>query len=163
MFMEHITTWTLLLNAWIQLINLIIFFAVFYYFFAGPIVEAVEKRKKMLEQFKNVDEILQKKLKEAEEEKAKIIEEWVQHKNKLIQQAKEEAEQIRASILEQAEREKQAIIEKWQLEIQNEKEELEKEWENSVKKAVFAIYEKLVWQEDEFVKKYVENIKNFKN
>jgi len=160
--MEHVTTWTLLLNAWIQLINLVIFFAVFYYFFAWPIVEAVEKRKKMLEQFKNADEILQKKLKEAEEEKARIIEEWIQHKNKLVQQAKEEAEQIKASILEQAERERQAILEKWQLEIKNEKEELEREWENSVKKVVFAIYERLVWKEDEFIKKYVNNIKDLK-
>jgi len=159
---ETVTTSTMLLNAGIQLVNLIIFFAIFYYFLAGPVVEAVEKRKKVLEQFKNADEILQKKLKEAEEQKAKLIEEGVQHKNKLIQQAKQEAEQIKTSILEQAEREKQAILEKAKVEIQTEKEELEREWEKSVKQAVLAIYQKLVGEEDEFVKKYIENVKNFK-
>jgi len=161
--MEHVSLSTMLLNAAVQLVNLVIFFAIFYYLFAGPIVEAVEKRRKMLEQFKNADDILQKKLKEAEEEKAKLIEEGVQHKNKLIQQAKQEAEQVRAGILEQAEREKQTILEKAELQIKSEKEELEKNWEKSVKQAVLTIYNKLVGSEDAVIEKYVSNIKNMKN
>jgi len=147
----------------VQLVNLIIFFGVFYYFLAGPIIDAVEKRKKLLEQFKNADEILQKKLKEAEEQKAKLIEEWVEHKNKLIQQAKQEAEQIKQSILDQAEREKQAMLEKAKVAIEAEKEELEQAWEKSVKQAVLAIYQKIVGQEDEIIKKYVENVKQYKS
>ncbi len=160
--MENINMSVMLINAWIQLLNLVIFFAVFYYFLSAPIVKAVEKRKKILEQFKNADEILQKKLKEAEEQKKRLIEEWNKHKNKLIQQAKEEAEQIKSSIIEQAEREKQSIIEKAKIEIQVEKEELEKNREKAVKQSVIAIYQKLIWEEDEFVRKYIENIKNYK-
>jgi len=75
MAVEHISTSTIVINSFVQLVNLVIFFWLFYYFLAGPIVEAVEKRKKMLEQFKNADEILKKKMEEAEQQKLKLIQE----------------------------------------------------------------------------------------
>ncbi len=157
--MEHISNWTIILNMWIQLLNLIIFFVVFKIFFAWPIVEAVEKRKKMLDELKNADEILKKKLEEAEREKKSIIEEWLIHKNKLIEEAKEEANQKKKSILEQAEREKEAIIQKWEQQIKSEKEELEKSWEDSVKRWIYSIYEKLVWENnEEFIKQYTDKV-----
>lgn len=157
--MEHISNWTIILNMWIQLLNLIIFFVVFKIFFAWPIVEAVEKRKKMLDELKNADEILKKKLEEAEREKKSIIEEWLIHKNKLIEEAKEEANQKKKSILEQAEREKEAIIQKWEQQIKSEKEELEKSWEDSVKRWIYSIYEKLVWENNkEFIKQYTDKV-----
>ncbi len=156
--MEHVTNWTIILNMWIQLLNLIIFFVVFKMFFAWPIVEAVEKRKKMLNELKNADEILKKKLEEAEREKKSIIEEWLIHKNKLIEESKQEAEQKRKSILEQAEREKNAIIQKWEQQIKSDKEELEKEWEKSVKKWIYTVYEKLVWWNEGFIKQYTDKV-----
>ncbi len=160
--MEHLATSTIILNAAVQFINLLIFFGVFYFFFAGPIVEAVEKRRKMLDQFKNADEILQKKLQEAEEQKKALIDEGLAHKAKLLEEAKKEAEQVRQSILEQAEREKNNIIEKAKLQLDSEKEELEKAWEDSVKKAVLLIYQKLISKDTQAVEKYLENVKDFK-
>ncbi len=161
--MHEVASSTVIINVLVQIVNIAIFFGIFYYFLAAPLAEAIEKRKKILEQFKNADEILQKKLKEAEEEKVRIIQEGVEHKNKLIMQAKEEAEQIKASILEQAERERKNLLEKAEIELKSQKEELEKEWENSVKKAVFAIYEKLLNDKNTAVlEKYIENIKNYK-
>ena len=158
--MEHVSNMDILINVWVQFINLLVFFFVFYYLFAWPIVKAVEKRKEMLEQFKNADEILQKKLAEAEEEKKKLIEEWKEHKNKLLMEAKQEAENARQAILEQADRERKAILEKAEQKIASEKEELEKSWADSVKKWVYAVYEKLVQDKNpEFMDKYVENIK----
>ena len=134
----------IIINVAVQLVNLVIFFLIFKHFLAWPIIEAVEKRKEMLDQFKNADEILQKKLQEAEEEKKKLIEEGKEHKNKLLIEAKQEAENNRKSVLEKAEREKQAILEKAEQKIASEKEELEKSWSDSVKKWVYAVYEKLV-------------------
>jgi len=158
--MEHVSNMDILINVWVQFINLLIFFFVFKYFLAGPIVEAVEKRKQMLEQFKNADEILQKKLEEAEEEKKKLIEEGKEHKSKLLIEAKQEAENQRKQLLEQADREKQAILEKAEQKIQSEKEELEKSWSDSVKQWVYAVYEKLVQDKNpEFMDKYIEQIK----
>ncbi len=158
--MEHLTTPDILINVWVQLVNLVIFFLIFKIFLAWPIVEAVEKRKQMLEQFKNADEILQKKLEEAENEKKKLIEEWKEHKNKLLMEAKQEAENTKQAILEQAEREKQAMIEKAEQKIASEREELEKSWADSVKKWIYAVYEKLVQDKNpEFMDKYIENIK----
>jgi len=159
--MEHdVSTTTTLINIAVQFVNLLIFFFIFKHFLAGPIVEAVEKRKEMLEQFKNADEILQKKLEEAEQEKKKLIEEGKEHKNKILMEAKQEAENTKQTILEQAEREKQAIMEKAEQKIQSEKEELEKSWSDSVKKWVYAVYEKLVQDKNpEFMDKYIENIK----
>lgn len=156
--MENVTNWTIILNMWIQLLNLIIFFVVFKIFFAWPIVEAVEKRKKMIDELKNADEILKKKLEEAEREKKSIIEEWLIHKNKLIEEAKQDAEQKRKSILEQAEREKSTIVQKWEQEIKSEKEELENQWEKSVKKWIYTVYEKLVWWNEEFIKQYTDKV-----
>lgn len=147
-----------IINVLVQIVNLVIFFFIFSYFFAWPIVEAVDKRKKMLEQFKNADDILQKKLTEAEEEKKKLIQEWIEHKNKLIQEAKDQANKDRQSIIEQAEYEKNNIIEKWRQEIENERKELEKSWEDSVKKGIYTIYEKLIWKDDEFIKKYTKQV-----
>ena len=75
-------------------------------------------------------------------------------------EAKQEAENAKQAILEQAEREKQAMIEKAEQKIASEKEELEKSWADSVKKGVYAVYEKLVQDKNpEFMDKYIENIK----
>jgi F0F1-type ATP synthase membrane subunit b/b' len=160
--MEHVSNMTVFINAWIQLVNIIVFFFVFKIFFAWPVIDAVNKRSKMIDQLKNADEILQKKLKEAEKKKNDLIEEWLSHKNKILQQANQEAEMIKQSILQQAEYEKKVIIEKAEQQIEAEKKELEKNWEESVKRAVYVIYEKLVWESDEFIKKYVDNIKDFR-
>jgi len=158
--MEHVSNMDIIINVWVQFVNLVIFFLIFRYLLAGPIIEAVEKRKEMLEQFKNADEILQKKLAEAEQEKKRLIEEGKEHKTKLLMEAKQEAENTKQAILEQAEREKQAIIEKAEQKIASEKEELEKSWSDSVKKWVYAVYEKLVQEKNpEFMDKYIENIK----
>ena len=153
-----------IINVLIQIVNLVIFFFIFKQFFAWPIVEAVEKRKKMLEQFKNADDILQKKLDESEKQKQKLIQEGVEHKNKIIQEAKKQSKQHLKAIIEQAEYEKNNILEKWKQEIENEKQELENSWENSVKKGIYLIYEKLIWKDEEFIKKYTEkvNLKDYK-
>lgn len=153
-----------IINVLIQIVNLVIFFFVFKYLFAWPIVQAVEKRKKILNQFKNADEILQKKLTEAEEEKQKLIQEGIEHKNKLLQEAKQQSERYRQFIIEQAEYEKNNIIEKWKQEIENERKELEKYWEESVKKGIYTIYEKLIWKDEDFIKKYTDkvNLKDYK-
>ena len=153
-----------IVNVVVQIFNLIIFFVVFKTFFAWPIVEAVEKRKKMLEQLKNSEEILKKKVKEAEAEKDRLIQEWMEHKNKIIQQARQKADEYLKSIREQAEYEKNNIIEKWKQQIDQEKKELERSWEDSVKKGVYLIYEKLIGKDEDFIKKYTEkvNLKDYK-
>ena len=158
--MEHVTNIDIIINVWVQIINLAIFFFIFYKFLAGPIIEAVEERKKILEQFKNAEEILEKKKQEAEEEKKKLIQEGLDHKNKILLEAKQEAEKIKSSILEQAEREKEAILEKAKQQIESEKKELESKWEDSVKKAVYLVYEKVVNDKNpEVLDKYIESIK----
>lgn len=153
-----------LINVLVQIVNLAIFFFIFKKFFAWPIIETVEKRKKMLDQFKNADDILQKKLTEAEEEKHKLIQEGIEHKNKIILEAKEQADKNLKSAMEQAEYEKSNILERWKQELENEKKQLETSWEDSVKKGIYTIYEKLIWKDEDFVKKYTEkvNLKDYK-
>lgn len=158
--MEHtVTNMDIIINVWVQIINLAIFFFIFYKFLAGPIIEAVEKRKEMLEQFKNAEDILAKKRQEAEEEKKKLIEEGQEHKNKILLEAKQEAEKIKKSILEQAEREKETLLEKAKQQIEAEKKELENEWEKSVKQAAYLVYEKIVQDKDaSVIDKYIKSI-----
>lgn len=149
---------TIILNVWVQIINLLIFFFIFKKFLAWPILDAVEKRKKMLEQFKNADEVLQNKLLEAEEHKKELIEEGLAHKNKLIEQAKQQWKIHIDSILKQAEYEKNNILEKWKQQLENERKELENSWEDSVKTWIYSVYEKLFNEDKEFVKKYTDKI-----
>lgn len=159
--MEHInpTNTDIIINIVVQIVNLSIFFFIFYKFLAWPIIDAVEKRKAMLDQLKNADEILEKKLKEAEEKKSALIEEWLAHKNKIIEEAKQEAENVKASILAEAEKERENIIKKWEQEIENIKKDLEYSWKDSVKKWIYSVYEKIVWEKDEaIINKYVSKI-----
>jgi len=183
--MEHInpTNIDIIINITVQIINLAIFFFIFYKFLAWPIIDAVEKRKEMLNQLKNADEILEKKLKEAEEKKEMLnqiknadeilkkklkeaeekkdalIEEGMTHKNKIIEEAKQEAENVKKSILVEADRERENIIKKWAQEIENIKKDLEKSWTDSVKKWIYSVYEKIVWEKDEtIINKYVSKI-----
>ena len=158
--MEHsITNIDIIINVWVQIVNLLIFFFIFYKFLAWPIVSAVEERKNILKQFKNIDKILSKKKEEAEQEKQKLIKEWLEHKDKLILEAKKEAEIIRNKILLQAEKEKEALLNKAKQQLEAEKLELEKEWENSVKKTAYLIYEKIIKDKDSFVlDKYIKVI-----
>jgi len=155
--------YNVVINILVQIVNLVIFFFIFKTF-AWPIINAVEKRKKMLEQFKNADKILQKKLAEAEDKKQKIIQDGIEHKNRLIQEAKKQADKNLKSSIKQAEYEKNNILEKWKQEIKNEQKDLENSWEDSVKKGIYLIYEKLIWKDKEFIKKYTEkvNLKDYK-
>lgn len=58
-----------------QIINFSIIFFIFYYFLWSKIVKIIEERRVKLENLDNSDDVVREKIKEAEEEAKKIIEE----------------------------------------------------------------------------------------
>ena len=155
--MHEPTTTVILLNIFVQFVNIVIFFVIFKKFFAGKIIEAVERRKLFLERLKNAEKEYVWKIREAEKKKKFLIEEWITIKGKIIDDAKLIAVKEKEAIINQAEINKNKILEKSKVKLEIEKKELELARVDSVKETSLLLCKKIIW-EKEMMEKYLDKV-----
>jgi F-type H+-transporting ATPase subunit b len=157
--MQHeVSTAHVLINVAIQIINILIFFLVFKYFFADKILEAVEERKKLLEKIKKAEEEYQRIIAEAEEKKKQILQEAEEHKKKIIEEAEALAKQKAEQIIKEAQRKADEIIENAKAEAYKLKKELEDQWAESVKYTAKLVVNKLFEENKELQDQYLQKL-----
>jgi len=162
--MHHeVTTWQIILNVLIQVINILIFFWVFKYFFADAIVNAIEERRKLINKLKNAEQEYKMMIEKAEGEKKQIIEEALQHKNQIIEEARALALKEKEKIIEEAKRKAKEIVDNAKAEWEKLKKQLEETWEESLKYTTKLVVRKLFNEDkdlkEEYLKKLIEEFK----
>ena len=137
--MEHtLTTTDIIINLSIQLLQIIIFFGIFVYFFGNKIATAVIERQRKEEKLAQADQEYQKIIEEAQQKANHLIKEALIIKNNLMSEAQILAQQKQNKILEEAQRQAKLIIDKAHQEAEIYQQELETHFETAVKKTAFA-------------------------
>jgi F-type H+-transporting ATPase subunit b len=157
--MHHeVNTFWMIVNVLIQIINIVLFFVLFRFFLAQPIVEAIEKRKKLLDKIKNAEQEYQRLIEEAQQEKRKILEEAEKHKLQIIEEAKATALKEKEKIISDAKRKADDIIESAKAEAEKLKKMLEENWLSSVKYTTKLVINKLFNENKQLSDQYLETL-----
>lgn len=141
----------------VQIFNLIVFFWIFYYFFWWKIVRAVEDRNNLMDKLKHAEEEYDRIIDNAETEKKSIIEDWIKHKNKLIEEWKVSAENHKEIILSEARKKSDDILEQAKVDSQRLKKDLEDNWEYSVRLTAKNVCKKIFDDNLDLQEAYLDN------
>jgi len=154
---EPIGTATILLNVWVQILNLVIFFLIFKKLIWDKIAAGLTKREELINKLKNADKEYDERIEKARKRRREIVDEGIIAKNKMLEEAKIEAMKEKEDILKQANVEKENIISSSKDKMKQDRKNMEEEWVNSVKKTSLAIFDKVVW-EKEVMEKYLDKV-----
>lgn len=149
---------TVIMNVGFQVVNILIFFFVFKYFFGKKILSAFEERKILLNKLKNADDEYNQLIQKANDERTQIIEEWKVIKDSIVKDAEQLANKKKDDIIETANRKSEDIIKKANLEAEQISNELTKNWESSVKTTAKAVVKKLIEKDVDLNQQYLDTI-----
>ena len=141
-----------------QVINLSILFFLFKHFLGDMIIDTITKRREMLAKIAWWNAEYEKRIAAAEEEKKRLIHEWVTHKNEIIEESKNLAWQQRDTIIERANAQAEEITTQATIKTQSLQKELENSWEDSVKTATNSVVKKLLNVDPASKKQYIDQI-----
>lgn len=151
------------LNILVQVLNIFIFFILFYKFFWNKIIEEIERRKNLIEKANKAEVIYNEMLEKAKLEREKIIKEWLELKEKIIKEAYEKAKMEYEKIIDKAKKDYDDIIKQWEQKIKNMEQELYNNFEKWLYITTRVVINKL-FEDDEVANKYLDKIlKDFKN
>lgn len=152
-----IGTTTILLNVWVQILNLVIFFLIFKKLIWDKITAGLSKRQELMNKLKNADQEYEERIEKARKRRREIVDEGIIAKNKMLEEAKVEAMKEKEDILKQANLEKENIISSSQDKMEQDRKNMEEEWVDSVKKTSLAIFDKVVG-EKEVMGEYLDKV-----
>ena len=145
-----------------QIINFLIIFFLFKHFLWEKIVEAIEERRRKLKALEDSDEIVKKKISEAEEKAKKILEESRRNAQDIQQKNDELIKRNTEIKLSEAEKKAEAIVDSASRDIEKERWSMLEEMKNKVLDLSLKINSKVFWDSSknkEFIEKEVNSAK----
>ncbi|MDP2632323.1 MAG: F0F1 ATP synthase subunit B, partial [Candidatus Curtissbacteria bacterium] len=127
-----------------QIVNFAIILFVLKKFFYKPIVQALEDRKKRIEESLNNADLIEEKLQKTEEKTAKIIEEASQNAKEIIAGAKSESQRISEVTLLEARKTQEEIIAAARVQIDSQRDEMQKQLERETLILVSEVVKKVL-------------------
>lgn len=127
-----------------QIVNFAIILFVLKKFFYKPIVQTLEDRKKRIEESLNNADLIEEKLQKTEEKTAKIIEEASQNAKEMIANAKSESQRIADEALLEARKTQEEIIAAARVQIDSQREEMQKQLEQETLILVTEVVKKVL-------------------
>lgn len=136
--------WKLLIA---QVINFAILFFVLYKFAYKPVLQMLETRTKMIERGVHDAKAAEENLKKAEELRDKKIRDAEKEVGRLIENAKKDAEQMSAQLVASAQKQSEELLKRSQLQIQEQKEAMMSELRRDVTSIVVTATSRLLKRE----------------
>lgn len=127
-----------------QIVNFLVILFLLRKFFFGKIVQALDERKKKIEESLENADLIEKRLAETEEKSAKIIENSQKQAQVLIDQAKVESQNIANQAVTDARATMEETIKSAQNQIQAQKEQMQKELQEETLTLISAVVEKVL-------------------
>ena len=155
---ESASTSTILMNVWFQLINLVVFFVIFYFLFGKKIADALSKRKENIEKIKNADEEYSSIIQKANQEKTSIIDEALTRKDSILAEAKTLAEKEKTKIIDSANKKAEDIVSSAQVQASELQRQLEQSWTEWVKSTVKVVIKKMFSENADLQEKYLDSL-----
>jgi len=141
-----------------QIINFGIMFWLFSKFAAKPLATAIEERRELLHKLKHADDVFTQKVKEAETKAEKIIAEGTATKESIINEASILASKKQKGMVQEAETKAETIIKEAEIRAQWLQKDLEKDFEQSIKKTSLIVVKKLLAADKDLESKYLDAV-----
>lgn len=155
---EQVSNATMLMNVGFQIINLCVFFFIFWKLFGKNIIQSVEDREELLSNIKNAESKYEELINSGQEKFNELIKEWSEQKAKIIEESTIIANKKSNEIIEQAEKKSNQIIEQAHIQASTIESDLIKHHEDMVKKTAWNYLKKIFYQDEALQKTYLDKI-----
>lgn len=155
---ESISSGTIITNIIIQVVNLVIFFLLFKFLLWDKISKWLEEREKLIKKLKGADHEYQKILDNAKVETEEIIFHAKKHSEAIIYEWETLARDRSKAILEEWEQKAKALILQAQKEAKKLEESLISNWTDSLKKTSKLLVKKILWSDEKLQDKYLDTL-----
>ena len=156
--MEHMEWWSMLANASVQAINIVIFFGIFRYFFGKNIKKSLQKKRVLLEKLDNADAVYEEIIARAHTKKQEIIDEALQHKQSVLEETKILAEKRDQELLESTKIQAENILHEAHKKAEQIQAQLEEWFIDGVKRTARMVVDKIFKKDVQLNEKYVETL-----
>lgn len=146
---EHAaSTTTVVINVLVQIVNLAIFFFAFKYFLGDKVTSALEEREHLMKKLKNAEGEYNKIIEDAKIKWDSMISEVVEKQKIIVKEHELVVDKHKKEILEDAHRKAEEIVKNAESQAHQIKKELEDNREDSVKSASKIVVKKMIWSDD---------------
>lgn len=157
---EWPTTNQILSWVWVQILNLIIFFVIFWSLMWKSIIKWFEDRKNLMKKLDNAEDNYKKRIEDAECESKKIIQEGLKRKDDIISEAGSLASQRKDEIIDEAHQKAERLLDEAKKKNENLKVELENNFAKGVKQTSATVLNKLLWKDKSIKSDYLDEVVN---
>lgn len=159
---DEVNTSTMLMNVWFQIINLCVFFFIFWKLFGKNIIKSVDEREELLSNLKNAEDRYEELMASWQAKYDELVREWSDQKAKIIEESIVIANKKTDEILEQADRKANQIIDQANIKAAGIESELIKNHEDMVKQTAWNYLKKIFYGDDKLQSTYLEKITQWK-
>lgn len=141
-----------------MLINFAILYRVLNKYASKPILNALEKRKTLMDKLENADQEYADMIAKAKEESQNIIADGMKHKNDIINEAKTLAEKTRDGIIENGHKEADKITKNAEHKAKLLEEDLTNKFADGVKSTTEVVVKKLIQKDTAIQSDYLDTL-----
>ncbi len=157
--MEHSTSAsTVYFNIGVQALNLLIFFAIFYFGFAKSIVNSLQSRKDLIKKLQFADQEYETIIENATQASKEIIEEANMSKKAMIEEAQMLAKQKADEILASASNKAESLVSDAKVQANLLESEIKSNYESLVKTTAGSYLKKIFDKEPDLQSAYIKKI-----
>lgn len=130
-----------------QVVNFLILFFILKWLLYRPILNVMDKRKKMIEKSVEDAKKIEEQVKEIAEEKTKVLSKASKEAMSILEKAKKEGEEERSQALEKAKKEISGLAERYRTELASEKAKMFDELKGEIADIILKSSEKIMRKE----------------
>lgn len=149
---------TIVANVGVQVINIIIFFGILWYFFGKKIKQWLQEKRELLDKLDNAEAAYQEIIDEANSEKQKMLDDVLQHKKTILEETKISSAQRDQEMLEKTERKIETLLHDAKKQADTMKTNLEESFMDGVKRATHVVVQKLIGKDVKLQEKYLDTL-----
>ncbi|MCX6825397.1 MAG: ATP synthase F0 subunit B [candidate division SR1 bacterium] len=159
---EQLSTTTILLNVGIQILNLTVFFLLFKYLLGDKVAKELEEREYLIKKLKNAEFEYNAIIEQAEAKKNIILADALHKQKAILQEGEVVNKKLHQEISDDAKKKANNILKDASAETKRIQDELEKNWEKSVKSTAKLVVNKLLKDkkdlQDEYLKTLIDDV-----
>lgn len=159
---EQLSTTTILLNVGIQILNLTVFFLLFKYLLGDKVAKELEEREYLIKKLKNAEFEYNAIIEQAEAKKNIILADALHKQKAILQEWEVVNKKLHQEISDDAKKKANNILKDASAETKRIQDELEKNWEKSVKSTAKLVVNKLLKDkkdlQDEYLKTLIDDV-----
>lgn len=155
---QAVSTTTVVINVLVQIVNLAIFFFAFKYFLWDKVTSALQEREHLMKKLKNAEQEYNKIIEDAKTKWDGMISDVLEKQKALTREHELVVDKHKKDVLDDAHKKAEDILKNAESQVHKIKKELEDNRETSVKQASKIVVKKMIWSDDQLKEAYLSSL-----